>query len=358
MQTANPLTVTHTNLFGIKEVCRHRTPKKAQRSAAEIRAAAREKAHAKQFKPNPFRQPIAAPDETEFRHMHWQAARDRVRAALVAAGTGATALARYDNCGAECLVEWSDTANAYRLRASYCHCRHCRPCANARAGLISRNLRTRLETHVLHPRDSYRFITLTLRHSTQPLHDQIRHLNHCFARLRNSKIWTNTQVGGVSMFECHHNGPSGWHPHLHIIAEGGYMKLDKLRAEWSRITGGSTIVDIKQMSSAKDAVHYVSKYVTKGTKDETWADPATASEYVIAMRGVRTAGTYGSWRGFKLLQPPTEQLYKDWRPIGLLTRICDAARNGSQVDLLLLQMLGDAFQYDPSKPRKRRETTQ
>jgi hypothetical protein len=54
-------------------------------------------------------------------------------------------LERFDACGSECTIEYSQELQKHRIRANYCKSRHCEPCARAKANLIARNLRTELE---------------------------------------------------------------------------------------------------------------------------------------------------------------------------------------------------------------------
>lgn len=319
-----------------------------------LQASRRYAAKVPDFKPNPFRQPIGDPDELEFRHMNWEAMRAKVRRGLVGTGHSTTALDRFDNCGAECLVEWSEEAQRYRLKASYCHCRHCRPCQKSKAGLIARNLKEKLEAGPTRERDRFRFITLTLRHSKKPLKEQIKELYRHFRVLRRSELWKKTQVGGAVMLECSLNVKGEWHPHLHVISEGKYIRQDKLANEWMRLTDGSFKVDVRQISSGKDAAAYVSKYVTKGTVDEVWHNDDKAQEWILATKGLRSCGTFGSWRGFKLLKRDPASDVTDWQPVALLSKLCAGARAGVLADSLLLLKLADALQYDPAKATRPR----
>lgn len=307
------------------------------------------------YKPNPFRQPIATADELEFRHMHWQAQRAIVRATLVRCATTTHALDRFDNCGAECLVEYSKSLDRYRLRASYCRCRHCAPCMRAKASLIAGNLRRKLEAAAVDTQDRFRFITLTLRHTDEPLVDQIKSLYRHFTCLRRSKLWKSTQKGGAVTFECRLNDAGEWHPHLHIISEGKFLRQDKLANYWMDITGGSFKVDVRIVKNSKDAANYVSKYVGKGADASVWRDNDKAAEWVTATRGLRSCATFGTWRGFRLLQPDPQHDATDWKPVGLLERICAAARLGDEYNERLLYVLGNALQYDPSRASRKRD---
>lgn len=302
-----------------------------------------------------FRDKFADENERNFRHHHWEAERQLVRRHILKSGCTATALHSYDQCGAECTVEWSDSAQRYRLRATYCKSRHCRPCAKAKAGLISANLRKKMQPGKTLESMRYRFFTFTLKHSAKPLTDQIKRLYKCFAKLRKTDLWVNTQNGGAMMFETHQNLAKEWHPHLHVIADGNFVNAEKLSKEWKRITGDSHRVDVKAVKSAKDAVYYVSKYVTKGVPDQVWNSDDAAQEWIAASRGLRTCATFGSWRGYRLLAHDDLDTVRDWKAVGLLTRICESARTGVMADILLLMALEEAHQYDPHRARPSRQ---
>lgn len=306
-------------------------------------------------RPNPFRQPIASTEETEFRHERWAAERARVRAAMLAAGTGIKPLERFDQCGAECMVEWSDEAQRYRLKASYCHCRHCQPCGKSRAVLISKNLINKLNLEAEKGTKHFKFYTATLKHSPAPLKTQIKRLYACFKKLRNTKIWKLTQRGGAVMFEVKLNEQNEWHPHLHIVGEGGFLSHKRLVKEWHEITGDSYIFDVKEIDSAKSASHYICKYASKGTTSNVWANPRKAAEYVEAMRGVRVCMTYGTWRGYGLMKIDPANIAKDWKPVKLLSQMVRDAWAGSTADCDMLVILWDSLQYDPHKKRKHKE---
>ncbi len=308
-------------------------------------------------RPNPFRQPIADPDETWFRHCNWQRTRDLVRAALVRTGHSTQVLDRWDNCGAECLVEWSESEGRYRLSGSYCHSRHCRPCMKAKGDLIALNLKSKLEADPLKPGDDYRFITLTWKHESRPLVDQLKSLRQAFAELRQHPIWKDSQRGGAVMLECHANERNEWHPHLHVMSEGQFIHQRELADAWFKISGGSFKVTVQKIAGPKDVGFYVAKYVTKGTKDDVWDDPALADEWTLATKGLRTCATYGTWRGFRLLKHDKTDDATDWKPVGLLSRIIAAAYAGSLADQNLLTGLMLTRQYDPSRRRQKRDTT-
>lgn len=288
------------------------------------------------------------PHEEWFRHHYWKEKRKIVRQALMNSGWSHQGLFNFDNCGAECVIEYSKTEGKYRVRASYCKCRHCEPCMRAKANLLAGNLRKRLEEK---PNGRYRFVTLTLRHSNTPLKAQVKRLYASFRKLRNSKLWKKSQRGGAAVLEVKWQPQSRrWHAHLHVIAEGSFIDQRSLSAAWHSATGDSQIVDIRQLSSEKDAAHYVAKYMSKGTNNEVWQNEEAASEWISATKGTRMCATFGTWRGFGLLQRSKEK--GDWVAVDLLRHVASRARAGDVVAINLLQILEDRCQYNPGRKRQ------
>lgn len=291
--------------------------------------------------------PTASNDETRYRHQHWHDKRTLVQQALTAAAATPRQLEAFENCGSQCIVEYCKETQRYRTRANHCKNRHCAPCAAAKAAILAANLRDKLEGTVA---GQYRFVTLTLKHTATPLADQIKRLYDCFRKLRACATWHNTQKGGAAILEIKWDPKTRqWHPHLHIVSEGRYIAQKLLAEEWHRITGDSFIVDIRPLHSGKDAAHYVSKYVSKGTNDAVWSDIDAATEWITATKGVRSAATYGTWRGFKLLARRADK--NAWIPMGTLQTICNEARRGSIRCQQILKCLTEDNQYNPHRKR-------
>lgn len=274
----------------------------------------------------------ATTEELVFRHTHWTARRKKVIAALARSGQSDHRIERFCHCGAGCHVQYSKSAERYRVSAEFCHDRHCEPCGRSKANLIAKNLERRLTEKA---EGRYRFVTLTLRHCDEPLEKQLAHLLASFRRLRASKFWRQNQRGGCAVIEVKWRPQSRrWHPHMHVIAEGGYIDQYALSAAWSIASNGSTIVDVRALKSGRDAAWYTAKYLGKGTNVETWEDPDVAREWIIATKGLRICGTYGSWRGYKILQKPDK--LDDWIDLGSLDKIIADAKAGAKTSQLWL----------------------
>ena len=285
-------------------------------------------------------------EEAWFRHTHWAARREHHRP------HGKVQLRKIQRrkilqlrVGA--VVEYDAETGKNRIRANYCHNRLCEPCMRAKANLMAANLTARLECP---PEGNYRFVTLTLKHSDAPLREQIDRLYASWKKLRADKLWKDSQKGGAAVLEVKlSDQDQKWHPHLHIVTEGGYIDQRDLSTAWYSITGDSFKVDIRALRSAKDACHYLSKYITKGVTANVWDRDDTALEWMCSMRGVRTAATFGSWRGYKLLAKPKDD--REWVSLGLLTKIVQQARSGDRQAIGLLDALSLSKQYNPNRKR-------
>ena len=321
----------------------HRTLSAAAAAAAK-RDAKKTKRVATFYEPPP---PCTREEEI-FRHSAWSTKRERVKIALQQVGTSPNQMSNFCNCGNGCVVLADYKTGDYRVSATYCHSRHCEPCARARANLMAANLRQKLATR---KELEYRFITLTLKHSDAPLAAQIKRLYACFRALRKTPAWKESQNGGCVIFEAKWNPDTGeWHPHLHVISQGGFLRREHLQSAWLNVTGDSNVVDIKLLKRDKDAAYYVSKYVGKGTNNEVWYDADASQEWILATKGLRIAATYGTWRGFRLLaKPPVDQR---WVAVDTLTRIIAQAQAGDQHAQGILAYLNEHVKYDPHRKRK------
>ncbi|HSR54545.1 MAG TPA: protein rep [Acidobacteriota bacterium] len=200
------------------------------------------------------------------------------------------------SCGGDAWVERRvDAPDHFRIRATYCRDRWCKPCQSERSRHIAAVL-----LELIEPRAT-RMITLTLRHRDNGLKTQLDWLYRCFARLRRSKLWKTTQRGGAAFLECTWNpATETWHPHLHVLAVGSYIPQQALSKKWLSITGDSNVVDVRWIRTPTHAARYVTKYVTKNVSATVFRTPRALEEAIVAMKGRRAALTFGSWRGVPL----------------------------------------------------------
>lgn len=142
--------------------------------------------------------------------------------------------------------------------------------------------------------DARRFITLTKASSDAPLSDQCSDIISQFRELRRRDVWRRHVKGGVWALEVTYNAETDqWHPHIHIIADGRFFPHAELKDAWSKLTGDSTIVDIRKCNDSRDAARYIATYVGK-LADLDQVPPERICEYADALHRRRLSGTFGS----------------------------------------------------------------
>src|SRR5262249_50522647 len=184
--------------------------------------------------------------DCSFRHSGWAKRRSFVVHALEG-----TRQKRFCECGSGAWVlRGREDHSKLKLAANLCRDKLCVPCQVDRARIIRGNLEPWCRGRFL------RFITLTLRSSSDPLPFHLTRLYNAFRTLRTKSALAAKFSGGVAALEvkwCPYVHPDAqgreghWHPHLHIVCEGQFINQQELSITWLRITGDSKIVDIRQV---------------------------------------------------------------------------------------------------------------
>lgn len=281
---------------------------------------------------------------SDFRHSGWAAVRERVYAAMQAAGFPAGRLNRFAACGSHAWVESRGgmdltsvggsimQPDRYRIRCNHCRDRFCVPCANVRAGVVSRAL-----IDLLNGRPA-RFITLTRKHTDAPLAEQVDALYVAYKKLRKHPIWVNKVSAAAAMLEITRNRDSGqWHPHLHVLAKGVYIPHDDLRDAWHHATGDSFIVDIRYIRDQAAAAGYVAKYVTKPMVATYSTSPEAVREALEALHHRRTVLLTGEWKSLRVESTADDA---PWCYEGTLESLLCRAYAGDAPALDILRQLG------------------
>lgn len=267
-----------------------------------------------------------------FRHSGWQHTRTRVFQAM--ADTDATFSAMYEfaYCGKHAYVLQSrDDPTKYRVAGSSCHQRFCLPCANERSRAIAINVLDRLG------RQRARFLTLTIRSTTETLAELLDKLTSSFARLRRRALWRKRVTGGVSFIELKWIDPlQRWNVHLHAVIQGRYIEQGHLSKAWKQITGDSIIVDIRAIKDNRTVTRYVTKYACKPLHSSVLHDDCRLREAMTALKGRRLATTFGDWRGVLLTPKPNEEA---WTNLGSLESMIRQAESGDTTALAICQSL-------------------
>lgn len=281
--------------------------------------------------------------ELAFRHRGWWANRQRVKAAMDVGMMPESRRRRFNNCGADCMVEVACDGSHHRLRAVYCGDRFCTPCCNAR----SRKIASALErwSHEL----PLSFLTLTLKATSDPLSKTVDRLLASFVKLRATLLWQKAVGGGAYFIEVTRGRRgSHWHVHLHVLFYGRWIDQRELSSSWHRSTGDSYVVDVRRINDRASACRYVAKYATKAIDDGVMKSPDALVEAMIALRGRRMLGTFGGWRGRRLDEDEPEKT--EYRQIGKLAFVFHSARAGDEWAIGLLRSLGVQAVGDDRRP--------
>lgn len=211
-------------------------------------------------------------------------------------------LSRFRQCGAYAWVAQDVQTGRYFLRGESCKMRICPVCR--------RNIQRRSADRVLdfmHIRGAskWQFITLTLKHSENPLKTQLDRLVRCFRKLRQRKLWRDSVQTGYAVIEVTFHAadsvaPGGrlrafseWHPHLHVVAQTEWIDWSALRKAWFAVTGDSDNIDCQKVESSSHAAHYVSKYIGKPPDINLRSDPRHAAEYYRSLQHRRLLMPFG-----------------------------------------------------------------
>lgn len=246
-------------------------------------------------------------------------------------------VSRHEACGAVAWIVHSDSRGEYRVRSQCCGLRICPICSER----LRHDQAVRLKGMLadLKPHE-WKFITLTMQHSSAPLKQQHDNLRKCFRRLRQRKVWKDHTDYGYAVIETTFRPLTGhWHPHLHVLCRSKYIPQEVLSKNWCQITCGSFIVDVRQVNHADGAAHYIADYMAQTPRLDDLDDiDARLAEYYEALDGAHLLIRFGA-------HPPVDDdddddgSVDDWRPIAPLAAVLDAAEHGDTKALELLHTL-------------------
>ena len=211
-------------------------------------------------------------------------------------------------CGRNAWVEYSPSHHKVRVVGNFCGNRLCPACRAKRA----RDIAHRLEM-LTGKADGFalKLITLTMKHSSDTLLEQMCKLRAWFRRLRSRPVWKNNVTVGVAIAEVSRNEETGhWHPHLHIIALANFVSVQRIRDEWWRITKSSRIVDIRVIRGPSQVGRYVTHYLVKPPDPKVMASPELARQWAAAITSAHWVIPFGK-RG-ALPKPEPQARILDW----------------------------------------------
>lgn len=187
-----------------------------------------------------------------------------------------------------------------RVQSSRCKLRWCPICRD-----VSRMIVTAATEEWLKLQDYPKMITLTLKHSDDPLALQIKRIYKCFQKLKTRAYFQRLITGGVWFFQLKFNPTTEqWHPHIHCLVAGQYLPHARLKQLWSKITGDSTIVDIRPVKDLEGCSNEVARYATSPA-DIAAVTFEQAKEIFYATKHRRICGSWGSAKSITL--KPTVQ---------------------------------------------------
>lgn len=256
-----------------------------------------------------------------FRHSGWK----QKRKLLLASLNRTNQLARFNrvsSCGSKAYVYRHRETGEVRTQANFCRDKCCLPCSVGRATLIGDTVRARVNQ-----KDAkYIHVTLTLKHSHQtPLGGQIDRLLRCTTKLRSSKLWKTSIIGGIIATEITRSKDSTWHVHAHVIAEAkasATIDAKALSDVWKKITKDSDVVKLSPIPDSATAGFVFGRYISKPISKTVLEDQDALDEFVTATAGRRTITTFGSWWGLELLKPNRDPISEEqWTCLGSLRSV-------------------------------------
>lgn len=299
--------------------------------------------------------------ERDRRHSWWATERAQVRGAMEGAGFPGARLERFDNCGsASFVLVMKVEPYKFKRACNKCRDRHCKPCSIERANLYAANVKKRLNQYAGRLERRFRFVTLTLKSSDEPLPKQFRRWMDAFTQLRRVKLcnlrkrklrnwWTNYVVGGCYFLEATLS-KGKWHVHAHLIVEGQFLPQHELKALWHHVTGDSDVVDVRELSGVDDVAAEIAKYTAKGAGAKLAAAGDKLVEWMIGTKSLRLCSTYGTWRGFRLSASIDDFDPGAWANLG---REDDIRARAALKDPWALRVIS-ALEQDTDSTKKRR----
>ena len=190
-----------------------------------------------------------------------------------------------------------------RVQSSRCKLRWCPICRD-----VSRMIVTSATEGWLKIQKYPKMITLTLKHSDDPLQLQINRIYKAFKKLRTRAYFQRLITGGIWFFQLKFNHTTEqWHPHIHCLVAGSFLPHKRLKQLWYKITGDSDIVDIRKVTDLENCSNEVARYATSPA-DIAAVDQERAMDIYNSTKHRRICGSWGSARSVMLKPKPLDDL--------------------------------------------------
>lgn len=195
-----------------------------------------------------------------------------------------------------------------RIASKKCHLRWCYHCAESRQAFITSQV-----TPWWSATKQSKLLTLTLKHTSAPLQQQIELLYKSFVKLRSRSLMKKKCIAGVWFFQITRNHKTNtWHPHLHALIDSAYLKIQELSKQWYMITDGSSQVHIKAVTDKLKTLTHHARYAARPSSLLNLTDTETLELYK-AFQNRRIVGSWGRARAisFRQKKPVDADLWKN-----------------------------------------------
>lgn len=283
---------------------------------------------------------------SKFRHSGWSKFRKLIFDSMQRTSQSPNRRRSFGECGSYSWVEQSqENASRFRIRYNHCHDRLCTPCANARSIKIQQALMSQIGEKPVS------FITLTLCGRGEKLSELVDRLYRHFRALRLHPLWEEKVRGGAAFLEIKWSDKARrWHPHLHIIADAGFIDQGELSSVWRGISKDSFIVDIRRVRNAETTAHYVTKYASKPLNTSFCLSPELLDEALTSLKGRRLCLCFGSWYGTSLTDAEDatldeEENSEEWKMFTDLESLIQRANAGDRDAIFVIQQAGGEVRW-------------
>jgi len=209
------------------------------------------------------------------------------------------------------------------VASNSCRQRWCPICSSSRSSYMVQNI-TPWAEHT----NRLKFMTVTMKHSSRSLSEQISRLYSDFRKLRCDPYFKKLCSGGIWFFQIKLDADKQlWHPHIHCLIQSKFIPHKWLSAKWLSITKYSCVTDIRAVRNPKTVAKYVARYCAR---------PVNLSEHGLekrieifkAFHGRRLCGTWGKAKCVSLSPPKKieDGLYDN---IGNWSTVHEAAKTDS-----------------------------
>ncbi|GAH22031.1 unnamed protein product, partial [marine sediment metagenome] len=216
---------------------------------------------------------------------------------------------RLQNCRRNAWFVQNKHTGKLRVASSRCKLKWCPICRD-----VSRHIVSIAVSDWLKVQDYPKMLTFTIKHSDDPLQEQIKFLYDSFRKIRRRSILKNAVTGGIWFFQLKFNhATEQWHPHIHCLVGGAYIPQNRLKGVWHDITKQSFIVDIRPVQDLDSAASEVARYATSPC-DMCSIDLEHSLGVYHATKHQRICGAWGTARGTTLAPSPQPD-QEDWQRV-------------------------------------------